>query len=176
MLAISILLNQNNGIVCEMNFLGLGEGMSSKAGYAVNPLNGAKVQIYEGWNWPAFFFGLFWCMAKGLWKQAAIVFLVVLLSMLIPVLGWLVAIGTWFYLGANGNEMVVNSLVERGYTLDGAAALEESGPARVRITQPSTENAKAEDLGRLERLHALHQAGALTDEEFAEQKSRVLKS
>lgn len=172
----SILPNQNNGIVFVSNHFRVGECMSSNAGYAVNPLNGAKVQIYEGWNWPAFFFGLFWCMAKGLWKQAAIVFLVVIISMLIPVLGWLVAIGTWFYLGANGNEMVVKSVVERGYTLDGGAASSESGPARVRIAQPSIENANIEDLGKLERLHALHQAGALTDEEFAEQKNRFLKS
>ncbi|SFO94159.1 SHOCT domain-containing protein [Qipengyuania nanhaisediminis] len=154
--------------------------MSTLLCYAVNPASGVKQPVYEGWNWPAFFFGIFWCMAKGLWKHAAILFILLLFTAWIPVLGWLVAIGSWFFLGANGNDIVANNLLERGFVTEGSGAMhgEETRTRAVRITSGAPPEDKTQDdmFGSLEKLHGLYKSGALTEEEYAVQKARILKS
>ena len=151
----------------------MGWGMSKFVGLAVNPLNGSKEKIFEGWNWPAFFFGIIWCMAKGLWKQAAIIFAIVFVGLFIPVVGWLIAIGTWFYLGANGNEMVLNSLLQRGYVPEGQES-RSSPQVSLRHGVRSEPSQDHDPIEQLATLHGLFQSGILTESEYLAQKNRIL--
>jgi hypothetical protein len=157
-----------------------GELMSIAAGYAIHPVNGSKEPIFEGWNWPAFFFGIFWCAAKGLWPLVAILFLLLLLMIGLPVIGWLAALGTWIYLGANGNELYRKKLISQGYLIDGQTFPEEEIKPVARVSTSSTENKNEYDTGSnllkdLERLQRLREQGALTEEEFSNQKSKLLQ-
>lgn len=48
------------------------------------------------WNWPAFLFGAFWYLFKGMWAKALLIFFVALLS------GGLLGIPLWIYTGVAG--------------------------------------------------------------------------
>jgi hypothetical protein len=154
--------------------------MSIAAGYAIHPVNGSKEPIFEGWNWPAFFFGIFWCAAKGLWSLVAILFLLMLLMLALPLIGWLAALGAWIYLGASGNEIYRKKLIRLGYLIEGQTVGEEASKpvARILTSSPETKSeygAGADILKDLERLQRLREQGALTEEEFATQKSILLR-
>ncbi len=153
--------------------------MSIAAGYAIHPVNGSKEPIFEGWNWPAFFFGVFWCAAKGLWSLAAILVLLLLLMVALPVIGWLVAIGTWIYLGANGNEIYRSKLIKQGYLIEGKSFGDGQDKPLARIStmpsEPKVDNSVEQDvINDLERLQRLREQGALTEQEFLKQKSKLL--
>lgn len=148
--------------------------MSVSAGYSFHPINGSKEPIYEGWSWPAFFFGCIWCMVKGLWGLAVAIFLIALVSLAIPILGWLIVIGTWFYLGSKGNELHAKSLLKKGYLTQeqfDAQAAEPAASQRAKFSQRPTERDVIEDLERLQRLRS---DGTLSEEEFGNQKARLL--
>ena len=41
--------------------------MSSYVGVMQQDASGLRVDVYEGWSWPCFFFGPFWYLVKGMW-------------------------------------------------------------------------------------------------------------
>jgi len=59
-------------------------------------------------------------------------------------------------------------------TAEGLAAAMRTAQPQQQSPQPPTSDSFDERMNRLERLAKLHADGALTDEEFAEQKRRVL--
>lgn len=153
--------------------------MSIAAGYAIHPVNGSKEPIFEGWNWPAFFFGVFWCAAKGLWSLVAILVLLLLFMLALPVIGWLAAIGVWIYLGANGNELYKKNLIKQGYMIEDKSFKDAENKIIARLTTLSSET-KIDDaidqdiINKLERLQRLREQGALTEDEFLNQKSKLI--
>lgn len=153
--------------------------MSIAAGYAIHPINGSKEPIFEGWNWPAFFFGVFWCAAKGLWSLVAILVLLLLFMLALPVIAWLAAIVIWIYLGANGNELYRKKLIRQGYMIEDKSFVDAENKTLAGLTTMSSET-KIDDaidqdiINRLERLQRLREQGALTEDEFLNQKSKLM--
>lgn len=49
------------------------------------------------WNWPAFIFGVFWYLYRGMWGKALILAALTLFS------GGILFVLAWFYCGAVGN-------------------------------------------------------------------------
>ncbi len=154
--------------------------MSTLAGYAYHPQSGNRVEIYEGWNWPAFFFGFIWCLVKEMWSTAAVVFVIGCISLLIPVLGWMIVIGMWCYLGASGNELYAKSLLKKGYLTE-VQYNESSEPSSletpIRLEKQSAQpSSKSEPniIDNLERLQSLRASGALSEDEFQAQKAKLL--
>lgn len=151
--------------------------MSIAAGYAIHPINGSKEPIFEGWNWPAFFFGVFWCAAKGLWSLVAILVLLLLFMLALPVIGLLAAIGVWIYLGANGNELYQKNHIKQGYMIEDKSFKDNKIIARLTTLSSETKIDDAIDqdiINKLERLQRLREQGALTEDEFLNQKSKLI--
>jgi hypothetical protein len=74
--------------------------------------------------------------------------------------------------GAGGAERIQQMLAAMGF---GADVQQQAGAAYEQATaQPAAAGADDDVLARLERLSALRAAGALTDEEFEQQKRRIL--
>jgi len=93
-----------------------------------HPAYGNRVAVKIGWSWPAFFFGIFWLLAKKMWAYAAIFFIVFFtlgfiegyndgtelaraLDVLINALNILTAVA----LGYFGNRIYVHHLENTGY-------------------------------------------------------------
>ena len=72
--------------------------MSHLAGNYLLP-NGHQIPIYQGWSWPAFFFGPFWYLHKGMVARG-LLWLLLGIILWIVVLGWIV----WIINGAMGNK------------------------------------------------------------------------
>ena len=53
----------------------------------------------DGWNWGAFLLSWIWGIGHSVW----ISFLV--FASIVPVIGWVISIGTMIYLGMKGNEL-----------------------------------------------------------------------
>jgi len=68
-------------------------------------------EIYKGkWNWWAFLFSWIWCVSKGLWLMALIIFLPVLLLYIFDAsaVGSIYAIISWILLGSRGTWFYYN--------------------------------------------------------------------
>ena len=72
-------------------------------------------ESYAGrWNWFAFFFGGYWALAKGLWKNVLLSFLLItVLSVICYPVGMLAATGYVTNLARRGNYLYYNRLVNR---------------------------------------------------------------
>ena len=91
---------------------------SSGTTYSVynNPQNNYKA-VKIGWSHPGFFFGIFWCLSKQLWKPAGILFAIL---SVFGVTGFLyvdviVTFGSMIWMGSNGNRLYDQRLEDRGY-------------------------------------------------------------
>ena len=72
-------------------------------------------EVYTGkWNWAAFFFGLFWALAKGLWLSALIYLLALVVATAIHELfGSLLSLAYMVNLSRRGNFLYYNRITKR---------------------------------------------------------------
>lgn len=71
----------------------------------LHPRTGTTVIAYEGFSWPAFFFGGFWYLVKGMWLRGLILFVLSLFTL------WIAAIISAF----QANEHYRSRLARDGY-------------------------------------------------------------
>ena len=50
--------------------------MGSRVGTMHQANSGLRQEVYEGFSWPAFFFGAFWYAVKGMWGMAILSFII----------------------------------------------------------------------------------------------------
>lgn len=85
--------------------------MGQRVGEMVQPSTGLRVEIYQGWSWPCFFFGPFWYAAKRMWGMA-LVWLALAIATA-SVVHWLaILVVPWF-----ANRQYVEHLGEKGWTV-----------------------------------------------------------
>lgn len=133
--------------------------MSTKGEVLYHPVNGSEEQTWDGFSWPAFFFGVIWLAAKGLWGHFVVNLLIVLVTS-----GFAAPI-VWIVYGFIGNGAHKSSLLKRGYL-----TRDQHLQVRSRLNQPNA-GTIADQLGT---LAALRDKGDLTEAEFQAQKSRIL--
>lgn len=93
-----------------------------------HPAYGGRIAVKLGWAWPAFFFGIFWILAKKMWAYAAIFFAVFFtlgfiegynegteLARTLEVLINILNILTVVALGYFGNKIYAYHLENKGY-------------------------------------------------------------
>jgi hypothetical protein len=139
--------------------------MSVKGQVLRHPVNYSEQQTWDGFSWPAFFFGVFWLLVKGLYGHFIVNLLIVILSsgVLAPIV--------WIVYGFIGNGIHKQSLLKQGY-LTQAQLSERAVPSQPVPSAPSAE--RKDQLTKLRELGELREKGVLTDEEFSAQKARVL--
>lgn len=82
--------------------------MSKFIGTVHHPSTSLPIKIYEGFSWPCFFLGIFWYMAKNVWKWAVISFLAALITF-----GF-----SWVVFPFLNNKQYIRYLLEKGYLPD----------------------------------------------------------
>lgn len=138
--------------------------MARLVGLGKHPATGSTREIWEGFSWPAFFFGWAWCFYKGLWPAGAIVLSLLMAGGLThPALGAIVLILSSTILGSFGNEMFANSVLKQGFV----PVTDESPPLGPEMSDNR--------IDRLERLVALKNSGALSEDEFLAEKAKVIE-
>jgi hypothetical protein len=92
-------------------------------------LDPEPVLVKEGFSWPAFFFGVIWALAKGLWLTAlvlAVVAVALVVGLQLVGADAPVAAAAWFafalIVGFGGNDWRRAKLVRRGLRLSGVIA------------------------------------------------------
>lgn len=137
--------------------------MSTFAGQAYHPVNGSTEDIWEGFSWPCLFCGFLWYMYKGMWGWGIIAFILAFITFGVS---WLI-----FPFFANGQY--AKALLERGYLN------EHQWHERARaIWGDNTPGLKSHAVSsvadELTKLAALKAQGVLTEEEFNQQKLKLL--
>lgn len=129
--------------------------MSTKRKVLLHP-NGRTEQTWQGFSWPAFLFTPIWCLIKGL-----------LLHSIISIIGAMTGIGFIFWLiaGFEGNKWHYEQLIKDGFIPEDE--IDPSHNKKVEIVANS-------NLDALEKLGRLKEAGHITDDEFNEQKKKLL--
>lgn len=85
--------------------------MGVKVGTMTHPGSGLSVDVYEGWSWPCFFFGPFWCLYKQMWLPA-IAWVIVAIATA-SVAWWIgILVIPWF-----ANTWHRQGLAEKGYVI-----------------------------------------------------------
>jgi hypothetical protein len=138
--------------------------MSTYAGELYNPTNGFPQKIYSGFSWPCLLLGFFWYLYKSMYIWAAVAFFLALLS------GGF----SWFIFPFFANAQHLKMLREAGYMtaeeIETARAL--NGQASSGSSTPiGSTTTLADELGK---LSALHNSGAITDEEFSTLKTKLM--
>jgi len=65
----------------------------------------------SNWNWPAFLFGPFWYLYKGMVKNAILIFIIgTIVGYLIPVIG---PLAVWLYCGFKANDDLEKHLAKK---------------------------------------------------------------
>ena len=139
--------------------------MSSLGETLHHPLNGSAEQTWDGFSWPAFFFGVIWLLVKGLYGH----FLINLLVLVVTA-GFAAPI-VWIVYGFIGNSAHKNSLLKNGYLT--STQWKERGPA-VTARPIAPVPTQKDTVDRLRELGELRDKGILTDDEFALQKAKLL--
>lgn len=121
-----------------------------------NPETGEVVTIEHAWLW-SLLFGAFYFMYKEAWKLTAITFLLALFT------GGF----SWFIV-----PFFAKHALEKHYISLGYEATEETVTSKLsKVTNiPSGNN-----LSKIEKLGELKEKGYITEEEFQEQKKKLLK-
>ncbi len=149
--------------------------MSTEGQVLHHPANGSAEQTWDGFSWPAFFFGSLWMLAKGLYGHFLITLLLIVLS------GGFAAPIIWIVYGFIGNGLHKSSLLKKGY-LTGEqwrrrdqASAPTAAPAAIPAPQPVPQPAAPRDhVTQLKELAELRDRGMLTEEEFAAHKAKLL--
>ncbi len=123
-----------------------------------HPTNGLQEQTWEGFSWPALFFGMLWQLYKGLYGH-----FVICLVILIITAGYTAPI-IWVVYAFIGNDEHYNLLLKKGY-------LTEKQWQRKEGSVP-TETTNIAD--ELIKLRTLTDSGALSEEEFTNAKQKLL--
>lgn len=79
--------------------------MSSAAGILVNPANGVREQIWNGFSWPCLLFGALWFVYKRLYGWALISFVIAIATSGI----------SWLVFPFFANNIHRNSLLKQGW-------------------------------------------------------------
>jgi len=144
--------------------------MSTQGETLYHPVNGSEEQTWEGFSWPAFFFGVLWLLVKGLYGHFLINLVIVIAT------SGLAAPIVWVVYGFIGNGVHKNSLIKKGY-------LTNSQWEKVKIkveaeipTEPKPMGFQKDIIEKLKDLDELRNRGILTNEEFASQKSKLLNT
>ena len=129
--------------------------MSTKREVLTHP-NGRTEQTWQGFSWPAFLFTPIWCLIKGL-----------LLHSIISIIGAMTGIGFIFWLvaGFEGNKWHYEQLIKDGFIPENG-----NNPSHNK-KEGIVANSNIDDL---EKLGRLKEAGHITDDEFNEQKKKLL--
>lgn len=141
--------------------------MSTKGEVLRHPVNGSSEQTWEGFSWPGFFFGVIWLLLKGLYGHFLInlILLIVTAGFAAPVV--------WIVYGFIGNGAHRSSLIKKGYLTESQwAAKDLASPAP---RQPSSA-APRDQVTQLRELADLRDKGILTEQEFSQQKAKLLGS
>jgi len=87
-----------------------------KYAYYLNKGTNTYVIVKRGFSWPAFFFGCFWMLAKGMvwWAIGTFILLAVLSSVFSGVAPVIILIA-WIVIARQGNEWYAEHIVKRGY-------------------------------------------------------------
>ena len=148
--------------------------MSTKGEALRHPINGTTEETWDGFSWPALFFGVIWLLVKGLYGHFVtnLVVLVVSAGFAAPVV--------WIIYGFIGNSAHKSSLLKKGYlTNDQWDARNRPAPPvqpapQVNANTRATAATPVLVADALEKLGALLDKGHLTREEFTEQKAQLL--
>ncbi|RCW44404.1 MULTISPECIES: zinc-ribbon domain-containing protein [unclassified Halanaerobium] len=88
--------------------------VSTKVDEEANRLNQDKYSpksSSSNWNWPAFLFGPFWYLYKGMVKKAVLIFIIgSVTAYVIPGIG---ALAVWLYCGFKGNDDLEKHLAKK---------------------------------------------------------------
>ncbi len=141
--------------------------MSTQGEVLRHSVNGTKEQTWDGFSWPGFFFGVIWLLIKGLYGHflISLVLLIVTAGFAAPIV--------WIVYGFIGNGAHKSSLLKKGYlTEEQWSKKENQSPA----AQPTSPSSPKDHLTQLKELAELKEKGILTDEEFLQQKAKLLRA
>ena len=142
--------------------------MSKRGKILRNPVNGAVEETWDGFSWPAFFFGVIWLLVKGLYGHFLINVVILILT------GGFAAPIVWIAYGFIGNEIHKKNLLNKGYLTNEQWTAkndrEEYVPGRF-----SSGNEK-DSIDKLRELGELKEKGIITEDEFLKEKSKILGS
>lgn len=138
--------------------------MSTLAGSAYHPINGAAEDIWEGFSWPALFLGFIWFIYKGMWGWGVIAFILALSTFGI----------SWLFFPFFANELYAKSLLGQGYL--NAKQWNEKKQVNAGTIKPALQPQQGGSLiaDELAKLVALKERGVLSNEEFNKQKQKLL--
>lgn len=137
--------------------------MSTFAGNAYHPINGAVEKIWEGVSWPCLFLGFVWFIYKGMWGWGVIA--LVLTSITFGL--------AWLFFPFFANEQHAQSLLKRGYLNEkqwNERKQTDINPIHSGLHRQTPFSVADE----LSKLATLKEQGVLSDEEFSKQKSKLL--
>lgn len=139
--------------------------MSTKGEVLRQPTNGSEEQTWDGFSWPAFFFGIIWLLVKGLYGHFVINLIIVLATA-----GFAAPI-VWIVYGFIGNGAHKKSLLKKGYL---TSSQWESQRVRTDGAAPQPKTSHNDHIAQLRELAELREKGFLTEAEFSAQKAKVL--
>ncbi len=141
--------------------------MSTTGEVLHHPENGNPEQTWNGFSWPAFFFGVIWLLVKGLYGH----FLINLVILIVT--GGFAAPIVWIAYGFIGNDAHKKHLLEKGYL---TSEQWENRSAASAPTSPASSDGLRDHVAQLRELAELRDKGVLTEEEFSKQKAKLLAS
>jgi len=132
-----------------------------------HPVNGTKEQTWDGFSWPGFFFGVIWLLIKGLYGHFLInlVLLIVTAGFAAPIV--------WIVYGFIGNGAHKSSLLKKGYLTEEQWSKKENPQFSM---PPPAQSSPKDHLAQLKELAELKEKGILTEEEFLQQKAKLLRT
>lgn len=145
--------------------------MSTKGAMLYHPVNGVTEDTWNGFSWPAFFFGIIWLAIKQMW-----VHFIVCLVLLFSTAG-VAAIPIWIFYGCMGNSFHRKALLSRGYLTQAQYRQRQETPATIKNADRELTNYALPNPGiadELTKLVKLRDVGALTELEFSAQKQKLL--
>jgi hypothetical protein len=111
--------------------------MSAMGEILRQPENGTTEQTWDGFSWPAFLFGVFWLLVKGLYGHFVINLLLLIIS------GGFLAPVIWIAYGFKGNEIHKASLLRKGYLTEKQWKGKEQRLSSTRLQEtPAPDNVK----------------------------------
>ncbi len=141
--------------------------MSTKGEILRHPVNGSQEQTWDGFSWPGFLFGVIWLLVKGLYGHFLInlVLVIVTAGFAAPIV--------WIVYGFIGNGAHKSSLLKKGYLTENQWA--SKNVAAATQLQPAFA-AQKDQVTQLLELAELRDKGVLTEQEFSQQKTKLLNT
>lgn len=139
--------------------------MSKPGVFLRQPTNGTPEETWDGFSWPALFFGVVWLLVKGLYGHffITLVILIITSGIAAPII--------WIVYGFIGNEAHKKSLLKKGYLTSAQWEKQQNQHTSTPVPSNSSQN---DHLSQLRELAELRDKGILTEDEFSKQKSKLL--